>query len=161
AAIAAATVLVITATRLLYHEWRVQAPEPEPPGVQTGIFAAALLPRPHFWRDAAPGLATSFAAQTGVAALLLHKPLLAAVAFATGLALATIYAMTTRAAPVPKPQSLPRSALGVLLTIVLAIGLTVAGMLPRWMQGFGGSDGFGFGSGSSAASEAPRKSDRG
>jgi hypothetical protein len=159
AAIAAASVLVITATRLLYHEWRLKSPLPEVPPPRSDLFVRALLPRPQFWHDVAPGLAAAFTVQTGVAAVMLHRPLLAGVAFATGLSLATIFATIARAAPARRPDSLPRSVLGLLLTIVLAIGLTVAGMLPHWMQG--GGDGFGFGSGSATASAEPQKRDGG
>src|SRR6266849_3255150 len=150
AAIAAATVLVITATRLLYHEWRIQHPAPAPLPRPSGLFATVELPHPNFWRDTVPGLAASFSVQTAVAAVLLHKHLLAGAAFAMSVSLATIFAMTSRAMQPRPPQSLPRSILGVLLTIVLAIGLTVAGMVPQWMHGNG--DGFGFGSGSDSDS---------
>jgi hypothetical protein len=112
-----------------------------------------------FWRDAAPGLLASLTVQTGVAATLLHQPLVAGFAFAAGVSIATIFALTTRAAPVRPPQSLPRSILGVLLTVVLAIGLTVAGLLPRWMRGSG--DGFGLGSGAASAASAPPARERG
>src|SRR6185312_9217103 len=125
AAVAAAAVLVISATRALYHEWRLQHPPvvsvPAPPA---GLFASTQLPVPHFWRDAAPALAISFCLQSGAAGLLLRKPLLAGVGFAMGLSIATLFALTSRASPSRPPQSLPRTALGVLLTIVLAIGLT-------------------------------------
>src|SRR5262249_53240538 len=56
-------------------------------------------------------------------------------------------------------QSLPRSMLGVLLTIVMAVGLTVAGMIPRWMRGDSSGWGFGLGAGnaSSASPAAPSR----
>src|SRR5439155_2912022 len=97
------------------------------------LFANAQLPDPHFWREAGPRLAASLTAQTGIAALLLQKPLLAALAFAMTVSFATVFSMSTRALQPRPPHSLPRSVLGVLLTIVLAIGLTVAGMTPIWM----------------------------
>jgi hypothetical protein len=159
AAIAAASVLVITATRLLYYEWRQSVP---PSPINEGsarMFSSAQLPPPVFWRDTAPGLITSLMGQTAVAALLLRKPLLAGISFASALSLGTVYAMTTRAAPAQRPKSLPESLLGVLLTIVLAIGLTVAGMLPRWMNG--GGDGFGLGSGSAAVAPPLPQQQRG
>src|SRR5262249_1665580 len=81
AAIAAAMVLVITATRLLYPEWRVRNPAPPETSAPTGLFAAVQLPQPHFFRDAAPGLAASLAIQTGVAAMMLRMRLLAGMAF--------------------------------------------------------------------------------
>jgi hypothetical protein len=152
AAIAAAMVLIITATRLLYHEWCIKNPaRPEPPA-PSGLFAAVQLPPPNFWRDVAPGFAASLAIQTGVAAVMLRRPLLAGTAFVMSVSIATLFAMTSRAVPPKQPQSLPRSILGVLLTIVMAVGLTVAGMIPRWMRGDGSGFGFGLGAGNASGS---------
>jgi len=124
-----------------------------------GLFAAVQLPQPHFFRDAAPGLAASLAIQTGVAAMMLRMRLLAGMAFVMSVAILTLFAMTSRAVPPRLPQSLPRSMLGVLLTIVMAVGLTVAGMIPRWMRGDGSGWGFGLGAGnaSSASPAAPSR----
>jgi len=133
AAIVAALVLIVTASRLLYHEWTAHhhppLPPPDPP---TGLFARVELPSPNFTRDVLPGLAIAFAVQSGAAGVALRQPLLAGIAFAVSVALGTIFAMTTRAVRKQPPQSLPRTVLGVLLTIVLAIGLTVTGLLPRF-----------------------------
>jgi hypothetical protein len=149
AAVGAAAVLVVSATRLIYHEWRLSRPPKPPNYAPQGPFAWAHLPPPHFWRDAAPSLIASLSFQCAGAAMLLRQPLLAGAAFALTLAVGTVV-FTGRNSPAHRaPESLPRSFLGVLLTLVLAIGLTVGGMLPGLMHGDG--SGFGFGSGGGAA----------
>jgi hypothetical protein len=155
AAIAAAAVLIVSATRLLYHEWRRSHPTPRPPALPPGPFALAQAPDPNFWREVAPSVTASLSLQTAITALMLHVPLLAGVAFAMFLSLGTAFAMTRRPPHQRPPESLPRSLVGVLLTLVLAIGLTVGGMLPGMMHGDGSGFGFGNGSGNGAATAAP------
>ena len=158
AALAAAAVLVVSATRLLYHEWRVAHPAQPPPPPPAGLFASMQLPPPRFWRDAAPGLLASFSLQMGIAALLLRKPLPAGIGFAMTLALFTVLTLAARGASPRPPEPLPRTLLGVLLTLVLAVGLTVGGMLPGFLHGDGSGFGFGGGGGASAASApAPKQ----
>lgn len=163
AALAAGIILVVSATRLLYAEWRVAHPAvPEPPS-PTGLFAWVQFPPRHFWRDASPALAASFSFQTAVSAVLLRKPFLAGAAFAMSLALGTVFVASRGVSRLRPPETLPRSVLGVLLTLVLAVGLTVGGMLPGMLHGDGSGFGFGDGNGSTAtiASPEPRKEARG
>jgi hypothetical protein len=147
AAVAAAAVLVISATRLMYHEWR--STNPPAPSLPTPavLFASIQFPPEHFWRQAAPALLVSFSVQSGVAALLLKKPLVASLWLVLSLAMATVYVVSGRTRHRP-PESLPRSFMGLLLILVLAIGLTVGGMLPT-LHGNGGGWGFSFGGGNS------------
>ena len=154
AAVAAAAVLVVSATRLIFHEWRLTHP-PRPQAAVVGMFAWAQLPPPHFWKDAAASLTASLSFQCAAAAFLLRRPLLAGAAFALALAVGTVV-VATRSSPRPRPpESLPRSFLGVLLTLVLAIGLTVGGMLPGILRGDGSGLGFGTGGGGTATVAAP------
>ena len=141
AAIVAALVLVISATRVLYEQWGWDlAPLNLPPPAE--LFDLFQTPRPPPWKLLAPSLAASFCAQTGAAALLLHQPAPAGLALAMSAATLTVYALRTRAVEPRQPASLPRSVLGLLLTLVLAIGLTVGGMMPRFAgRGFGMGDG--------------------
>jgi hypothetical protein len=135
-----ALILVVNATHLLYIQWRVKQPPMETPH-DTGLFATAQLPEHRFIRDFGPGLAISFTVQTGACAVLLHEPVLAGFCFAAGVALATVFALTSRGVqPAKPPQSMPRAFLGLALTILLAIGLTIGGMIPNLMRGPGGGD---------------------
>lgn len=131
AALAAALVLVVSATRLLYGQWRQMQPEVEEPGMAApyapGSFAACQLPERRPWREMAPGLAASLAIQSGVAAVLMHWPLAAAAFFAMGAAFLTAFAMASGAAGLGRTQSLPRALLGVAMTLLLAAGMTVGG----------------------------------
>ncbi|HXA51047.1 MAG TPA: hypothetical protein VNV86_12110, partial [Candidatus Acidoferrum sp.] len=145
--IAAAAVLIVSATRLLYHEWRRSHPVPPPPALPPGPFVLAQLPDPNFWREVSPAVTASLSLQTAITALMLHVPMLAAVSFAMFLSLGTAYTLTRRPPHQRPPESLPRSLLGVLLTLVLAIGLTVGGMLPGMLHGGGSGLGFGEGNG--------------
>ncbi|MCX6629660.1 MAG: hypothetical protein NTW28_18740, partial [Candidatus Solibacter sp.] len=151
AAAVPALVLVVNATHILYIQWRLQEPPFEMPR-DTGLFANAQLPQRHFLSDFGPGLAVSFAVQTGACAVLLHHPVLAGFCLAAGAALATVFALATRAVEPKPPKSMPRAFLGLALTIVLAIGLTIGGMIPSFMRGPGGE---GSASGNSPAGQLP------
>lgn len=142
AALAAALVLVIHTTRLLYSQWRTLQPE-VPPAPATGLFASLHLPARVLWKQRAPALAASASVQTAVVAVLFHMPLMAGIGFAMCTAILTIFAITSGAFESGRTQSLPRSILGVLLTLLLAVSLTVAALLPRSLRGYGsgGSDG--------------------
>lgn len=148
AAFFAAGMLVVSATRLLAYEWRsARTGAPEPPAAE--LFGCIQYPPPLLLRTAAPSMAASLSAQGALAAVILHKPLLAGMGFAMGLALATVMISSLRAPHPRPPQSLPRAVLGALLTLVLAVGLTVGGI-----QFYGGGDGFGFGTGSGSGETA-------
>jgi len=149
AAIVAALVFVISATRILYEQLQPSlAPAPPPPRAE--LFDLFQIPTPFFWRQVAPSMAASLCAQTGIAGIMLHRPALAGLALAMSAATLTIFALSSRAVEPKRPASLPRSILGLLLTLVLAIGLTVGGMMPR----FAGR-GFGFGDGGTASAPQP------
>jgi hypothetical protein len=135
-----ALILVVNATHLLYIQWRVTQPPLETPH-DTGLFASAQLPERRFFSEFGPGLAISFALQTGVCAVLLHHPVLAGLSLAAGAALATVFALVSRAIQPKPPKSMPRAFLGLALTVLLAIGLTIGGLIPNLMRGPGDGDG--------------------
>jgi hypothetical protein len=134
-----ALILVVNATHLLYIQWRVQQPPREIPR-DTGLFENVQLPDRNFFREFGPGFAVSVTLQTGVCAVLLHHPALAGISFAAGVALATVFALTTRGVQPKPPKSMPRAFLGLALTVLLAIGMTIGGMIPNMMRGPGGGD---------------------
>ena len=151
AAAVPALILVVNATHLLYIHWRIKQPPIETPH-DTGLFATAQLPERHFISDFGPGLAISFTLQTGACAVLLHHPVLAGFSFAAGAALATVFALTSRGIqPTRPPKSMPRAFLGLALTVLLAIGLTIGGMIPNFLRGPGGDSD----SGNSPAGQPP------
>ena len=138
-----ALILVVNASHLLYIQWRIQQPpedESYDAPLDTGLFANAQLPPRRFLRDFGPGLAISLTVQTGGCAILLHHNILAALSLAAGAALATVFALVSRAVEPKPPKSMPRAFLGLALTILLAIGLTIGGMIPNFMRGSGGGD---------------------
>jgi hypothetical protein len=137
AAIVAAIVLVVNATRVLYEQWRLSL-VPSPEELPAELFSYYWTPIPSFWRLLAPALTGSSFVQLGIAAGLLRHPALAGLSLAMGAATITVFAQKSHAAEFQRPPNLPRSVLGLMLTMVLAIGLTVGGMLPRF-----GGHGFG------------------
>ena len=129
--------MIVNASHLLYIQWRIKQPPVETPH-DTGLFATAQLPDRRFVRDFGPGLAISLTLQTGACAMLLHYNVLAGFCFAAGVALATVFALASRGVQPKPPKSMPRAFLGLALTVLLAIGLTVGGMIPNLMRGPGG-----------------------
>ena len=129
----AALVLVVSTTRLLYSQWRlVHTVEPFAVVVPSQHPYLDPPPSPRF-RELIPGLTASFAVQASVLVFPLGYPLLAAALLAMSVAMVTLCALRSGAARVEAPNSLPRSILGFLLTLVLAAGLTVGGVA----EGFG------------------------
>jgi len=143
-ALAGALVLVIYTTRLLYSQWQTIHPAVELPTATVRVqrlFVSGELPEPRMWTPMAPALTASFCVQTGVVATIFHYPLLAGIGYAMSAAVVTVFALGTGAYQSERNPTLPRSALGVLATILLAIGLTVGGLAPRLMRTFGWADG--------------------
>ncbi len=132
-----ALILVVNATHLLYIQWSVKQPPPEIPR-DTELFANVQLPDRNFFREFGPGFAVSVTLQSGVCALLLNHHALAGFSFAAGAALATVFALASRGVQPKPPKSMPRAFLGLALTVLLAIGLTIGGMIPNLMRGPGG-----------------------
>jgi hypothetical protein len=128
ATLPAALVLVVSATRLLYSQWRlVHPPEPSPIAgpVQHPFFEPP--PRPSV-RAFIPALVASVAIEVGALVFPVGYPLLAAALFSLSVAMVTLCALRAGIYQAEAPSNLPRSILGFLLTLVLAAGLTVGGI---------------------------------
>jgi len=131
AGLAATFVLVITATRLLYGEWRAAHPAEESPPAPAGGLFGDHMPPPTFLSQLAPALWIAATVQAGITAALWRLPLLAAALLAAGASMTTIFAVSRGAIETRAPRKLPRAALGVVLTLILASGLTVGGLSHR------------------------------
>ena len=110
AALAAALVLVISTTRLLCSDWRP-------------VYADRKLPDSLF-----PALTIAAGFQTGMVGVLMRYPLVGAAFFLMSAAMLTLLTTLTGVWEPGRATSLPRSILGVLLTVVLAATLTVGGL---------------------------------
>jgi hypothetical protein len=146
----AALVLVVSATRRLYHQWelvyvrKTAAPVLVPQ--EAGMLGTGELSTPVLPRHLGPALAVSFGLQSGLAAELLRSPMLAAAFLVMSTAILTIFGISAGVWTGQKEPSLPRSIFGLALTLILAIGLSVVGVA-------GGSGiGIGFGSGEGSGS---------
>ncbi len=150
--LAAALVLVVYTSRLLYAQWR--PPEASAPlrrvyvAREPGAFADCQLPQTFVWRDRLPALSVALCLEAGAVAVAVHYPLLGAACLCAGTAVLTIFSMTTGAAEAGRPPTLPRSFVGILATIVLASLLTIG------RGGFGN----GFAGGTSRGSSPERPS---
>jgi len=132
AALAAALVLVISTTRLLYHEWVTLYPREEgPTGVAWRVLDDLVHPARPFLRQVGPALGAGLAVQMGATALAMRVPFLAAALMAVSASMLTVLAISSGAVTAGRPKNLPRSALGVVLTILLAAGMTIGGMSGR------------------------------
>jgi hypothetical protein len=140
ATLVAALVLVITATRLLYQEWSVDSPPaPVRPSASLGLFGGFSVKKPMFTRQLVTGLAAACALQSGVISVWWRHPLLAGAWFALAASITTLFAMVSGAVEDSRPPTLPRSALGMAMTVLLAAGLTFGGL--RVARGRGDGDG--------------------
>ena len=151
ATLIAALVLVITATRLLYNEWIAArpAPLPSPQAQPLGLFGNYTVRRPVITRELCTGLAAALALQSGVISVWRHRPLFAGAWFVLSAAIVTLFAMVSGAVDDSRPPSLPRSVIGMAMTVLLAAGLTVGGI--RAVRGRGSADPFGEGPGAGSA----------
>ena len=145
-ALGAALVLVISTTRLLYCEWRVIQPDYPADEFVSARELFEPPPSPLRLKDLAPALIASFGLEAGIVAALLGVPLLAAVLFSLSTAMLTLASLSSGAYEPRKERSLPRSILGLVLTVILAAGLTVGGLAGHIQRGAGWHWGAGHGS---------------
>jgi hypothetical protein len=110
-ALAAAVVLVVSATRLLYSEWQ-PLPSDSPPRLVPGISSTGC----------------AAALQAAVTCGLLTRPIAAAVFGCLTVSLFTLSSLNSGRVEVETAQPLPKSIFGLLLTILLAAGLTTIGV---------------------------------
>jgi len=131
AAIVAGLILVVNTTRVLYSELRLAHQGPE----QTlsapcpdHLFEEYANRAPALLRRLAPKWTLAFFAQAGVVAMMMRNPLLAAGCFAMSAALLTAVGMAAGIFPQSRPWGLPASAMASLLTLLLAVSLTVVSL---------------------------------
>ncbi|HEY1339189.1 MAG TPA: hypothetical protein VGF59_16870, partial [Bryobacteraceae bacterium] len=139
----AAFILVMSATRVLYSEYR------------------ALSPTPQLLEAHSPAFVISTCLQFGVAALLLRYRMTGVALLVMTTSLATVYSMATGAVEPSRPPALPRSILGLILTILLAAGLTVGGSWKVLMRGVGADSDWGLGGSGLAKKDTGAKFSRG
>ena len=140
AALGAALALVVSTTRLLYCQWQ-EAHRAANPSISVGpaqFGLGDLLARPLLLWELGPALTVSLSVQMSVVAVLMGYLLLAAALICLSAAMLTLLSLNAGIYQAGRPDSLPRSVLGIVLTVILAAGLTVGGLSP----------GFGLGSGS-------------
>lgn len=131
-ALPVALVLVINATRLLYSEWRQihVATERTPILVpqEAWLLGSGELPVDFFPRHFGSALLIAFALQIAGWAELMRRTLTAAALFALGASLLTMFAISAGAWDEAKRPSLPRTIVGLLLTVMLAGSITLVGL---------------------------------
>ena len=149
--IPAALVLVVHATRLLYAQWqKIHPPEQSPPLLvpfEAGMIGSGELPMPLMPRHLGPAMVVSFGLQSGIAAYLMFHPMLGAALLTMSAAVFTVFAISAGVWTEHRQPSLPRNMFALLLTLILATGLSVVGVTGGRGWGFGGG---GDGSGSIA-----------
>jgi hypothetical protein len=113
-ALAAGLLLVASTTRLLYSQWRL-----------------FHQPVAHDLPYLSPGLSISLNLQIGLLLVLMGDSLAAAAFLGTAMVLATVFTSLAGAWPERFEPSLPRSVVGVLLTVLFSAAVTVVGLSPR------------------------------
>jgi hypothetical protein len=152
ATVAAALVLVVNATRMLYSQWRTFNPASEAvdsPWEPLPVIERGELPPPMLTRNLGPALSVACALQLGVTAVMFRHHFLAGTLLTMSAALLTVFAISAGAWESSKPPTMPRAIFAVFLTMLLAAGLTI---LATGFHGFGTGLGDG---GDSAGSQAP------
>jgi hypothetical protein len=136
-ALGAAFILVISTTRLLYSQWRALHPaHPDDIFVpERELFEPP--PAPLRLKHLAPALISSLGLEMGIVAVLMGDPLLAAVLFSFATAMLTFASLAAGAYDPPPQRSLPRSILGLALTVILVAGFTVGGLAGHIQHGSG------------------------
>jgi hypothetical protein len=139
AALLPAVALIFGTTQMLYAEWArarqplsaeaFQRPDSEP---------FALLPAPAVWRVMALPLITAIVLQAAVSAQMMKYHLPAAGLFSAAVALGTLLLLGGGVLEAEQSRPLPRAVFGVILTLILAAGLTAVHVLVRYHQGLPG-----------------------
>ncbi len=126
AAALAGLILVVNTTRVLYSEWRLAQPAPEPePAPPEGPFQDFAVPSPVFSQRFAHAMALALIVQSGAAAAVMRYRLAAAGCFALGAAFLTASGMALGIFPLRRPRDFPHSVFGAVLTVLMAACLTL------------------------------------
>jgi hypothetical protein len=128
AAIGAALVLVVSATRLLYDQWRRFYPQRETPSVPVASLLFGPPPQSFQVWDFIPALIAALALELAALMFPLGYPLLAGALICLGLAMLTLLVLMAGSGRAAPEKNLPRAILGLLLTVILAAGLVVGGL---------------------------------
>ena len=156
-AMLAALALVVSATRVLYSQWRLMPKQkPTTPMLvpqEAALFGAGELPTGFLPRDFWPAMAVAVALQMGWAASSIGKESTAAAFYALAAALLTAYGISAGVWDGQRQPVLPRAIMAVAVTLLLTVLITVTGTI-LMMMGGGGSESGG-GSGAVADSHPP------
>jgi len=128
AAIGAALVLVVSATRLLHDQWRQFYPANAAPFTPVASLLFAPPPQSFRFFDLIPALIAACALELAALAFPLGYPLLAGALISLGVAMLSLLVLIAGSERATPERNLPRAILGVLLTVILAAGLTVGGL---------------------------------
>jgi hypothetical protein len=130
AAVIPALALVVGATEMLYAQWATTNSPAALPVMDTRPRRRfEPLPERSFLRALGPPLAASFGLEAALAALAMHYPLPAGFLFAASAAILTLLMLMGGLLEVERTTSLPRSVMGIVLTVILAAGLTTVQVL--------------------------------
>ncbi len=141
---AAALILVVSVTRVLYGQWLRGAPAPaETPAALERVLSGEL-PSGFLPRDFAPAFGAAAALQAGFVFSNLAQHSLSGACYALGAAVLTAYSIAGGAWTRDSQPVLPRSVMAVAVTLALTVILTIVGM-QMYPGGGGGEDGAGGG----------------
>jgi hypothetical protein len=131
-ALGAALILIHNVTRLLYWQWSVTAHSQDQPAAEVdAMFRASYVRGPLRLRELAPRLVVSTCLQASIVALMMHQYALARGLFYASTALITMLVMSVRDDRPQTSGSIWRSTAGLVLSLLLAGGLTVGSLAPR------------------------------
>lgn len=135
AALIPALALIFGTTQLLYAEWVKEQPAPAAPPPR---YSFEPLPSPSVFRVMALPLVAAAVLQAAATAQLMKYHLAAAVFFSAAVALGALILLNGGVMKVEQTSTLPRAVFGVILTLVLAAGLTAVHTIARFHQGLPG-----------------------
>ncbi len=129
AAVIPALALVVGTTEMLYAQWITGRPRPTSPLEFRHRGRFELLPERPWLRTFGPPMIASLGLQAGLVAMMMHHPLLAGFLFVSTASMMTLLMLMGGALQAERNVSLPRSAMGIILTVMLAAGLTTVHVL--------------------------------
>lgn len=127
-ATAAALILVVSVTRVLYGQWHEGAPHESAGDVPTARILSGELPHGFLPRDFVPAFAAAAALQAGFVLSHLAYRSLSGACYALGAAVLTAYAISAGAWVRDSQPVLPRSLMAVAVTLALTVLITIIGL---------------------------------